>query len=958
MRRFTKFTLFLAMLMMLSSNAYADPEISGSDSCIKVGSNNNINDGDTGNAFGNNNYIECINGNGFGSVNTLKVGKYNSAFGSENHVEGTSDGTSDDYGYNSAFGFNNHIQSNYSVAVGLGNGKTPGEDGDGNPDFDNMAGYTPAGTFGDFSSAIGVLNNAGGTYASAFGFYNIASSLGSAFGYKNRAFGESSSAFGNSNYVEGESGSAFGNSNQANGIDSSAFGYSNQTSGANSNAFGFCNRAEGDWSSAYGYKNHASGNLSSAVGNGNFATGGSSGAFGYSNRADGQFSNAFGMGNQAAGQYSSALGYSNAATSNGSVAVGNKNNWDESDPTDPKPIANGVNSTAVGVGNIASGNKSSAFGFESWAKEANSTALGYQAVAGEAGTVSFGHSSTDTNFSGVAYGSDLEAKLVHVASGTALTDAVNYGQMQKYVAENAGGSLTPEQTLAVNSGITVDKVASYDNFISNIHYATSGAFRISNVANAENDDDAVNYGQVKDAYVGASFDSTSRKLTLTKVNGETMDVEIPAGSGSGTDPELSAKVTKNTTDIATNKADIAANKTDIATNKTNIAKNASEIENIKKTQEGLGVISSKTNDNKFSDGSIAIGAKNESGKSDKVSMAIGSDNVVVGKNSIAIGYSINGKHNDVVGNYSIAVGYGNKITGNNSGAFGDPSDISGHGSYAMGNDNKITGNGSFIVGNNGNVSGANSVAIGNQSVATADNVVSFGHSAGDEKGQEGGTYEEDLNRRLIHVADAQDDNDAVNYGQMKDYVAANGGNSGEVIKLRSDLNKMDGRISKVGASAGALAALKPMEFDPDNKWSAGVGFGNLNGRNAAAVGLFYRPSRDVYYSVGGNVGGEENIVNAGINFSFGHRTEKPAVKPYGMMCSAVPSVDTDLESFCQENADLRDKVAAQDAEIISQKGQINSQKEEISELKTKNSDLEYRIKHLERLMLKMVKEQK
>ena len=69
MRRFTKFTLFLAMLMMLSSNAYADPEIKGGDSNIEVGSENRIDDGKTGNAFGYMNYVSGTNGNAFGSDN-------------------------------------------------------------------------------------------------------------------------------------------------------------------------------------------------------------------------------------------------------------------------------------------------------------------------------------------------------------------------------------------------------------------------------------------------------------------------------------------------------------------------------------------------------------------------------------------------------------------------------------------------------------------------------------------------------------------------------------------------------------------------------------------------------------------------------------------------------------------------------------------------------------------------
>ena len=94
---------------------------------------------------------------------------------------------------------------------------------------------------------------------------------------------------------------------------------------------------------------------------------------------------------------------------------------------------------------------------------------------------------------------------------------------------------------------------------------------------------------------------------------------------------------------------------------------------------------------------------------------------------------------------------------------------------------------------------------------------------------------------------------------MMDYIAANGGNSKEVNKLRGEVNQLGNKMSRIGASAGALAALRPMDFNPDNKWSGGVGFGNLNGKSAIALGLFYRPSRDVVYSVGGNVGGEETL---------------------------------------------------------------------------------------------------
>ena len=342
-------------------------------------------------------------------------------------------------------------------------------------------------------------------------------------------------------------------------------------------------------------------------------------------------------------------------------------------------------------------------------------------------------------------------------------------------------------------------------------------------------------------------------------------------------------------------------------------------------------------------------------------MAIGSGNKVTGKDSIAIGYSASGLGNTVSGNNSIAVGFGHQITGNNSGAFGDPSYIDSDNSYAVGNNNAISGAEGFIVGNNSNVSGAKGMAFGSNSKVTGENGVALGNNTEVSAknavaiGEGSKATEEDTvsvgsdskQRRITNVDKAQNGTDAVNYDQLKDYVAANagGGDPQEILRLRSDMGKLDSRISKVGASAAALAALKPMEFDPENKWSAGVGFGNLNGKSAAAIGIFYRPNRDVYYSLGGNVGGEENIVNAGISFSFGHRSARPAVNQYASTDNA------EVEAFRQENAELKDKLASQDSKIVALEVKNNS-------LENKNNELETRMKRLERLIIKMSKEDK
>ena len=85
------------------------------------------------------------------------------------------------------------------------------------------------------------------------------------------------------------------------------------------------------------------------------------------------------------------------------------------------------------------------------------------------------------------------------------------------------------------------------------------------------------------------------------------------------------------------------------------------------------------------------------------------------------------------------------------------------------------------------------------------------------------------------------------------------------------MGELGTRVNKVGAGAAALAALHPMDFDPDDKWDFAVGYGNYKDAHAAAVGAYYRPNEDTMFSVGGSFGGGENMVNAGVSWKFGQR---------------------------------------------------------------------------------------
>ena len=98
-----------------------------------------------------------------------------------------------------------------------------------------------------------------------------------------------------------------------------------------------------------------------------------------------------------------------------------------------------------------------------------------------------------------------------------------------------------------------------------------------------------------------------------------------------------------------------------------------------------------------------------------------------------------------------------------------------------------------------------------------------------------------------------------------------GVNTTNITNLGNRVGELDTRVNKVGAGAAALAALHPMDFDPDDKWDFAVGYGNYKDAHAAAVGAYYRPNEDTMFSVGGSFGGGENMVNVGVSWKLGQK---------------------------------------------------------------------------------------
>ena len=145
--------------------------------------------------------------------------------------------------------------------------------------------------------------------------------------------------------------------------------------------------------------------------------------------------------------------------------------------------------------------------------------------------------------------------------------------------------------------------------------------------------------------------------------------------------------------------------------------------------------------------------------------------------------------------------------------------------------------------------------------------------------------------------------DAVNGSQLYATNQMVQENQQNITQLGNSLNKLDNRINRVGAGAAALAALHPLDFDPDSKWDFAAGYGNYRDANAAAVGLYYRPNEDTMFSVGGSFGGGENMINAGVSLKLGRGSH----------------VSNSRVAMAKEIRDMRKAMAEQAAEIAELK---------------------------------------
>ena len=241
--------------------------------------------------------------------------------------------------------------------------------------------------------------------------------------------------------------------------------------------------------------------------------------------------------------------------------------------------------------------------------------------------------------------------------------------------------------------------------------------------------------------------------------------------------------------------------------------------------------------------------------------AIGSKNTVSdAKNTVIVGdnRTVTGANNTVIIGSS---DNGTTTTVHDAVAIGHNTDVSTEGGVALGSGSKAT----VAAG-----------AVGYDILTNAPSTDTSATWKSTASAVSVGDVANGVTRQITSVAAGTNDTDAVNVAQLKrlhDMISVNAYNTvnvqGDVTNLKKDVSRLDKRVNKAVAGSAALAALHPLDFDPDAKWDFAAGYGHYHNGNAAALGAFYRPNEDVQLSVGSTVGNGETVVNAGLSVKVG-----------------------------------------------------------------------------------------
>ena len=779
------------------------------------------------------------------------------------------------------------------------------------------------------STAVGKNAKTTGESALAVGCNNMAGADGAmAVGNDNKAMAGGSLAVGARNIAQGMGGLAIGESNTAKGDDSAAVGHSNKVHAMGTYAFGLQNTVWKMYSQAYGMNNIVSEINSFAYGNSNQVGSMNSFAFGGANLNTARWAVTVGNTNKVGGEHSFAAGFYNTigSTSKDAVAIGQNARVGVSDfnvattidPTTGKITAvyNGevdaTNSVAIGheanvmalnsvalgenTGVTKDGKNGTAIGGEASVKAENGTAAGFKATVRAKSGVALGASSFVDAEGGVALGRNSIAErksgmagydfttgavsavndstwkatdgavsvgnsantrqITRVAAGTEDTDAVNVAQIKglaKKIVANATDYRLVQNASSADGSYTVDTNGDIDLTVEDKNHAgQKETVKLKDIASKSKLDDVINKGLQFDANVGGvQTNKLGSKITV-KGEGTAADTDY---SGENLKTFITQDPAGNTTiDVKMNKnlkvETVVATGENGKDGKIGINGKDGQTTNISVTRDGKPGVDGAP-------GTTTTRIVYEKPDGTKEEVATLNDGMKYGGDT---GNVIKKKLNEQV-NVVGGITDTNKLTTeDNLGVVSD-------------------GNNNLKVRMAKDLKGLNSVTT---------NTLTVGDVKIDNSGINAG------NKKITNVAAGDisaNSTDAVNGGQLWK-------TNQTINNIGGAVNELGTRVNRVGAGAAALAALHPLDFDPDDKWDVAAGYGNYKDAHAVSVGAFYRPNEDTMFSVGGSFGGGENMVNAGVSVKLGQGNH----------------VSTSKVAMAKEIVDLKDAVTRLEAQ--------------------------------------------
>ena len=450
----------------------------------------------------------------------------------------------------------------------------------------------------------------------------------------------------------------------------------------------------------------------------------------------------------------------------------------------------------------------------------------------------------------------------------------------------------------------------------NVYATTVGANSFSNGAFTTT---TGTYNVISSSYTGGRFSTPTQNFGAT-VNGAFNSIESTSG---GSTAGVATAITGVANRVANSNGALVYGAGNEITNSS--ASFSTPGEGATSAKDFADKLKNAVTSSNGAGATMAFGGGNKADYTLRTSM-IGVNNTVTGvrgdqsKDNLALGVGNTGtkvQHMTVIGSKNtvsdakntVIVGDNRTVTGANNAVIIGSSDngttTTVHDAVALGHNTDVSIEGGVALGS-GSKAKVDAGAVGYDILTNAPSTDTSATWKSTASAVSVGDVANDVTRQITSVAAGTNDTDAVNVAQLKrlhDMISVNAYNTvnvqGDVTNLKKDVSRLDKRVNKAVAGSAALAALHPLDFDPDAKWDFAAGYGHYHNGNAAALGAFYRPNEDVQLSVGSTVGNGETVVNAGLSVKVG----------------AHSNVSRSRVAIGKEVLELKKTVALQNAQI-------------------------------------------